>query len=182
MSKKVEEKINYKGFDKVFYYTIIFFIASFIGYIYEVIFYLVDDKVLVNRGFLYGPYLPVYGFGALLMVVTLKRFVKNPVLVFLLAMFVTGVTEYVAGALIYNIYHERWWDYTGLFLNIDGYVCLRSVFSFGIGALLLFYLLEPFISQKVMRVSHDKRKIVLIILVLTIIIDLIFTLIFRHPL
>ena len=130
-------------FNKVFYYTIIFFIGSFIGYLYEVIFYLLDDHKLVNRGFLYGPYLPVYGFGAILLILTLRKFKKNPLLIFILAMVVTGITEYVAGFLVYKIYHEMWWDYTGLFLNINGYVCLRSVSFFAISGLLLVYLIEP---------------------------------------
>ena len=179
-SKEVLEK--YKGFDRVFYYTIIFVIACFIGWVYEEIYYLVDDHILVNRGFLYGPYLPVYGFGALIMLVTLKRFKKNPLLVFVLAMIVTGIVEYVAGALVYHIYHEMWWDYTGLFLNINGYVCFRSVFSFAIGAMLLFYALDPIVCKKIMPIKKENKKIIFVTLALMIAVDLILTLIFRHPL
>lgn len=173
---------DYRGFDKAFYYVIIFFIACFVGYMYEVIYYLLDDKILVNRGFLYGPYLPVYGIGALLMLVTLKRFKNNPFVVFILAMLVTGITEYLAGALVYKIYHEMWWDYTGLLLNINGYVCLRSVVSFAIGALILFYFLDPLVCKKIMTIKKDNKKVVFWTLILMLVTDLIFTLIFRHPL
>lgn len=178
----MNEKNSYKGFDKVFYYTIIFMISCFVGYLYEVIYYLLDDKVLVNRGFLYGPYLPVYGIGALVMLITLKRFRKNPVLVFILAMLVTGVIEYAAGFLIDKIYHEMWWNYTGLFLNISGYVCFRSVVSFAIGAMILFYLLDPFVCKKIMPIKDYNKKIIFITLLCIVVVDLIFTLIFRHPL
>lgn len=169
-------------FNKTFYYTIIFFVGSFIGYLYEVIFYLLDDHKLVNRGFLYGPYLPVYGFGAILLIVTLRKFKKHPLSIFILAMLVTGITEYVAGFLVYKVYHEMWWDYTGLYLSINGYVCLRSVISFAIGALLLFYLVEPLIVKKLLPLTKGKKVTIFSILILVIMIDLVFTLIFRHPL
>ena len=182
MKKNKEVDDNYRGFNKVFYYAIIFVIACFIGWVYEVIYYLVDDKVWVNRGFLFGPYLPVYGFGAIIMLATLKRFKKNPVLVFLLAMLVTGIVEYIAGALVYQIYHEMWWDYTGLFLNINGYVCLRSVVSFAIGAMLLFYILDPIVCKKIMPINMENKKIILGTILCMIIADIILTLIFRHPL
>ena len=166
-------------FDKFFYYVIIFFIASFIGYIYEVIYYLVEDNILVNRGFLYGPYLPVYGVGALIMIVILKRFKKHPVLLYFMATIVTGITEYITGVLL-NIFGIKLWDYTGLFLNINGYVCLRSVLSFGVGALLLFYIAEPLIVKKIMPISNSTKKIITTVLLLTMITDFILTMVFKY--
>ena len=65
------------------------------------------------------------GVGAVFMLWLLKRFKKRPWLVFLLAMIITGIVEYITGVLMFEIYHKTWWDYTGLFLNINGYVCLR---------------------------------------------------------
>ena len=179
MMNKTED---YKGFDKVFYYTIIFLISSFIGYIYEVIYFLIDDKVLVNRGFFYGPYIPVYGFGALFLIITLKRFKSNPLIVFLLAMLVTGITEYTAGVWVDKVYHEMWWDYRGVFLNINGYVCFRSVLSFAVGALMLIYWLEPLVCRKIMPIKCSSKKVIFAFIVCTVTIDLVFTLIFRHPL
>ena len=75
---------EFVGKNKFYYLVIVFFIASIVGWIYEVLFYLLFDGVLVNRGFLYGFYVPVYGMGALLIVILLKRFKKNPVIFFVL--------------------------------------------------------------------------------------------------
>ena len=170
---------TYKKFK---YYLMIFFVGCFVGWIYEVVFYFITDHALSNPGFLYGPYLPVYGWGALAMVVFLKRYKKHPVLLFLLMVFLTGVLEYLTGALMMALWHERWWDYTGLFLNINGYVCLRSVLSFGIGGLFLMYLIEPNVL-KLSNTSKYKWIDALCFLLLTVfIIDNIIAFLVRHPL
>lgn len=162
-------------------YFFIFLAGCMVGWIYEEIFYYFEDGFFSKRGFLYGPYLPVYGFGALLMVLLLKRFRKNPVIFFLLSVLVTGVLEYVTGLAMWQIWHQRWWDYTGLFLNIEGFVCLRSVISFGLGGLLLIYLIEPALSR---LVSKWPRRLINSFCtgVLTImIIDTVCSFIFRNP-
>lgn len=167
---------------KIGIYFATFLIGSIAGYIYEVLFYLIDDHVLVNRGFLYGPYVPVYGTGAVLMLFALKRFKKNPIIVFLLAVLLTGVLEYITGVFMFELYHRRWWDYTGLFLNINGYVCFRSVFTFGIGGLILIYIIDPLVCK---FASEAKRKRFLCgasIGILIMIIDLMLTLMFRNKL
>lgn len=174
--------INY-NFDtkkKICLLVLIFLAGSLAGFIYEEIFYLITDHELVKRGFLYGPYLPVYGFGAVLIALLLKRFKKNPLIVFILAMLVTGILEYLTGYLLWEIYHKMWWDYTGLFLNIDGYVCLRSVISFGIGGLLLIYIIEPLISKLISKITNYKIYIASYITCVVFIFDLILTLIFRQ--
>lgn len=174
--------INY-NFDtkkKICLLVLIFLAGSLAGFIYEEIFYLITDHELVKRGFLYGPYLPVYGFGAVLMALLLKRFKKNPLIVFILAMLVTGILEYLTGYLLWEIYHKMWWDYTGLFLNIDGYVCLRSVISFGVGGLLLIYIIEPLISKLISKITNYKIYIVSYITCVVFVFDLILTLIFRQ--
>ena len=131
---------------------------------------------------MYGPYLPVYGFGAVILVLLLKRFKKNPLVVFLLAMFVTGVVEYFTGFLMWEIYHKMWWDYSGLFLNIDGYVCLRSVLTFGIGGILLIYLFEPLICMIISKIKENKVYGFSCFLLVVIVIDFILTIMFRNKL
>ena len=186
MKKKVE-KLNQEKFDfdkrtKVIIYTLIFFIGSIVGYIYEVLFFLIMDNELVNRGFLYGPYLPVYGFGAVFIVLFLKKYKKNPLVVFLLTMILTGILEYITGYLMFKIYHRTWWDYTGLFLNIDGYVCLRSVLTFAIGGLFLIYVVEPLICKYINKLGKMHKYALLVSIFLIMIIDLSMTLMFRNKL
>ena len=95
-------------------------------------------------------------------------------------MLVTGVLEYIAGVLLYEIYHKTWWSYEGLFLNIDGYVCLRSVFSFAIGGLLLIYLLEPLICKLVSKMKKKNVIIISLFMMGIILIDFGLTLLFRN--
>lgn len=159
----------------------IFFVASIIGWIYEMIFYKVTENILENRGFLYGPYVPVYGFGAILIVLLLKRFKKNPLILFVGMALVTGILELIVGEFMVAVWHKRWWDYTGLFLNIDGQVCLRSVLSFAVGGLGLIYLIEPYINKFNERASSKSKKILCIAIIITMVIDLILCLTIRHP-
>ena len=107
-------------------------------------------------------------------------FKKKPWLVFLLAMLITGIVEYITGVLMFEIYHRTWWDYNGLFLNINGYVCLRSVFTFGIGGLLLIYLVDPLVSKFSVTLNSHKYLLCSFGGIFLILIDLAFTLIFRN--
>ena len=156
--------------------------GSIVGYIYEIIYYLIIDKELVNRGFLYGPYLPVYGFGAVFMLWLIKRFKKDPLIVFLLGVLITGIVEYITGYLMFHIYHRTWWDYTGLFLNINGYVCLRSVLTFGIGGLILIYVVDPIISKLSKNLNSNKYLVASSLGIFLIVLDLTFTLVYRNKL
>lgn len=174
-----DEVINNK--EKIYNLICIFFVASIIGWIYEMIFYKVTENILENRGFLYGPYVPVYGFGAVLIVLLLKRFKNYPIALFIGMAIVTGILELLVGEFMVAVWHKRWWDYTGLFLNIDGQVCLRSVLSFAIGGLGLIYLIEPYINKINKTISNKNKKIIYISIVLIVLIDLILCLMIRHP-
>ena len=158
----------------------IFFIGCVTGWIYEEIFYFFSEHWIGNRGFMYGPYLPVYGFGAVLMALFLHKYKRNPFMVFVMGMLITGVLEYVTGWGMWQIWNHRWWDYTGLFLNIGGYVCLRSVLTFAIGGLALIYVIEPLEEH---MLAHMKQKLAERICMIGIIImltDFIITLFTRY--
>lgn len=174
-----EEAINNK--DKIYNLICIFFVASIIGWIYEMIFYKVTENILENRGFLYGPYVPVYGFGAILIVLLLKKFRKYPIPLFIGMAIVTGILELIVGEFMVAVWHRRWWDYTGLLLNIDGQVCLRSVLSFAVGGLGLIYLIEPYINKTNETISAKNKKIIYTSIISVMLLDLILCLIIRHP-
>ena len=157
------------------------FVGCFLGWIYEECFSIIIEHQLVNRGFLYGPYVPVYGFGAILIVLLLKRFKKNPLILFVGMALVTGILELIVGEFMVAVWHKRWWDYTGLFLNIDGQVCLRSVLSFAIGGLGLIYLIEPYINKFNEKINNKNKKTVCIAIIAIMIIDLTLCLAIRHP-
>lgn len=165
--------------EKIIYWILIFLIGSLIGWIYEEIFYYVTENTIINRGFFYGPYLPVYGWGSVILMLTLKKLKKYPILVFILSMLITGIVEYATGYIMYALYERIWWDYTGLFLNISGYVCFRSVFTFAIGTIGLIYLIEPYLSKLIAKYSRHAEIISYLFLTIFII-DNIITFIFRY--
>ena len=130
-------------------YLIYFFIYAVIGYISEVIYCSIPLKKLVNRGFLHGPYLPIYGFGALLVVVPLMFFDAHPILVFLIAVLLTSLLEYMTSFLLERIFKTKLWDYSKNFANINGRVCLLNSTLFGLMGLGATYWLHPFFVKTV---------------------------------
>ena len=127
-------------FDQYFLY---FFIYAIIGYVSEVIYCSIPVKRFVNRGFLHGPYLPIYGFGGLLVVVPLMFFSAHPIVVFLIAFVLTSGLEYVTSFLMEKIFHTQLWDYSEKFANIRGRVCLLNSTLFGLMGLAATYWLHP---------------------------------------
>lgn len=155
---------------------IIFFIGAFVGYLYEVIFYYFTENRLDNAGILYGPWLPIYGTGAIFISLIPQKIKKHPALLFLLCMITTGLLEYIIGYIDLHIFNTKLWDYSGLFLNIQGFVCLRSVLTFAIGGLFLVYIIEPFLNKllsqnKINKVLTTITTILTLLFILDIIIS-----------
>lgn len=182
MKKICTQEYELDKVQKLCLYVFIFLVGAIIGFIYEELFCLIVDKEIVYRGFLYGPYLPVYGFGAIIMIPLLKKYKKNPIIIFFAAMIITGIVEYITGYAMLEIYNKRWWDYTGLFLNIDGHVCLRSVLTFAIGAIMLIYTIEPLLSKLISNKDRFNLLFISTMIVAIFIIDFSLTLLFRNTL
>lgn len=166
--------------DGLCYLFLIFLLGCFVGWIYEEIFYWITEGMIRNRGVLYGPWLPIYGIGAL-GIYSLKPIKKYPALLFLLCIAVTGVVEYIIGFLGINLFGLRLWDYRGLFLNINGIICFRSVVSFGILGLLFHYLLEPIGEKLYQKTSPGIIRAVCIALIVLFLIDCVLSFLFRTP-
>lgn len=149
------------------YYFLLFFIYSVIGYIAEMIYTSIGSKKLINRGFLIGPYLPIYGSGCLLITILLKNFIEKPFILFLLAMIICMVLEYITSYIMENIFNARWWDYSNNMFNINGRVCLETSIPFGIGGLFIMYIANPFITK--ILTSINERTLVIISIISLII-------------
>ena len=130
-------------------YFLLFLIYSFLGWCMEVIGKLIQYKRFINRGFLIGPYCPIYGVGAILISFLLKGFIHNPILLFLMAILVCGTLEYLTSYFMEKMYHARWWDYSQRKFNINGRVCLNTVIPFGILGLFIMYVSNPFFISKI---------------------------------
>lgn len=126
---------------------IFFFVYCFIGWICEEIYCSILGKHIVNRGFLHGPYLPIYGFGAMSVLFLLNPFIHNIILLFFAGMVVTSIIEYIGSFLLEKIFHIKLWDYSSHFININGRVCLLNSTMFGILSIAMVYIIHPFISN-----------------------------------
>ena len=125
------------------YSFMIFIICSFFGYFMEVFWVYLGTKKLVNRGFLCGPIIPIYGFGAILILFCLIRYYNDPIVVFVFGMIITSALEYFVSFLMEKIFHNKWWDYSNDKYNINGRICLRNSFAFGVLSLVIIYLVTP---------------------------------------
>ena len=155
-------------------YLIYFFIYAFIGWVVEVSYHAVTKGKFINRGFLAGPYCPIYGFGAISVIYFLTDIAeKNKLVLFLGSMFIATLIEFVAGFLLEKIFHERWWDYSDRKLNIGGYVCLEFSVIWGMFCFLLYEAVHPLIRKLVGLVPDAFIKYLGIGLVIIMTLDLI---------
>lgn len=175
------EKISLDDvWDRLCYLFLVFLIGSFSGWIYEEIFYYFTEGMLRNRGILYGPWLPIYGIGAI-GIYAMKSQKKHPVRLFLLCVGITGIVEYVIGYIGIYYLGLRLWDYRGLFLNYRGIICFRSVISFGILGLAFHYFLEPAAEREYDRIDKKVVRLVFLNIVVLFLVDCIVSYFFRTP-
>jgi membrane protein len=157
---------------------IFFLIYSFIGYLVEVCFCSFHQKKLVlNRGFLIGPYLPIYGSSVVLMYYSLQKYADDPVALFAMSMIICSVMEYLTSLILEKIFKVRWWDYSHMKFNVDGRICLSNSIMFGLGSLGLFYLINPFVMGFVDSIPKTLFIIISIILFIVFITDLVLSII-----
>lgn len=155
---------NYMRSYSILDLVMLFFSFCVIGYVYEVIYFVIRDGVLVNRGTLHGPWLPIYGVGGVLTLLLLKRFAEKPVRVFFLSMLVCGVVEYFTAWALETFLHTKWWDYSGFFLNIQGRVCAEGLIVFGFACSLGIYVLSPALAELYGKIPKKTRIAVVSVL------------------
>ena len=141
-------------------YFLLFLIYSCMGWIMEVINSIIMQKKFVNRGFLIGPYCPIYGCGAILITLLLNKYLDNPATLFIMAVLLCGTLEYLISYIMEKIFHLRWWDYSKDKFNINGRVCLRTVIPFGILGMMIMYITNPFFMDKLKMLSYINLSII----------------------
>ena len=152
-------------------YFLLFIIYAVIGWCMEVVCKLIQYKKFVDRGFLIGPYCPIYGVGALLITFFLNKYVQDPVVLFVMAVVVCGILEYLTSYFMEKIYHARWWDYSKKKFNINGRICLENLFLFGIASILIIYIINPFLTSKINNIPSNIQDIIIICLLMIHIVD-----------
>lgn len=161
---------------------ICFTIYSFSGWVIETLYCTFLFKKFVNRGFLNGPFCPVYGFGALLILTVLKDVPRNPLLIFLSGMLLTSLLEYVTAYLLETLFHAKWWDYSSSKFNIKGRVCLLNSTLFGILSVILVFIADPFMQNIIRIIPYAAKNIISGLLAVYFCVDIIITVSSMHNL
>lgn len=153
---------------------LIFFIYSILGYIIESTFVSINRKEAVfSRGFLIGPYLPIFGFGGLFMTLTIEKYSNDLFALFIMSMVSCLILEYVSSYILEKLFKLRWWDYSEKRFNLNGRICLEIGLMFGVAGIISIKFINPII-KKLFTIIPDKILIILaIIFALVIIIDFI---------
>lgn len=126
-------------------YILLFFIYSILGWFMEVIKIFLNPKIhkVINRGFLIGPYLPIYGFGVVAITILLGKYKNDIPALFWLSMITCGILEYGTSYLMEKLFNARWWDYSKRKFNINGRICLETLLPFGIAGTLIICFVNP---------------------------------------
>ena len=155
---------------KIFY---IFIIYAIIGWLMEVAIVSVKKGHLTARGFLIGPWCPIYGFGALFITFLLRKYYDDPIALFVMSFLLGSILEYVTSYLMEKLFKARWWDYSDHRFHINGRVSLTTSLGFGALGLLLVYVMNPFFLKIVRNIPPLIFNIIMIIILLVFIVDVI---------
>lgn len=176
---------------RILLYHFIGFTIAIGGWLWEVLLFLIQEQKFVNRGFLYGPWLPVYGSGAVVLSIlydfikhkkasckTAKVFCKMPefIRIFLLCMLGGSTIEFAIGWFLLHVFHKRYWDYTSCIGNIHGHICLFSALGFGFFGLLWIKWLAPRLIKLWKRLPFSIQFLISGLLDVLFITDIIFSL------
>lgn len=164
------------------YLFLVFMIYSMLGYLCEIVCSSIKQKKLVNRGFLFGPYCPIYGVGSLFILFLLLRFKEDPVAVFILGAIITSALEYVTSFILEKIFHNKWWDYSDEKFNIHGRIFLFNSLLFGFGSLIIIYTGERLITQVLGLLSPLVMNIIAYSLLVVFVLDVIYSSIIAYNL
>lgn len=151
--------------------VIYFFTYSFFGWILESIYKSFRQKKIVNSGFLYGPFCPIYGLGALIMYFVLSGYNENPIHVFIIGFVVLSVWEYIVAWALEKLFNTKYWDYSNYKYNINGRVCLLNSFFWGVLGILFIYLIHPVMKTVVIKVDSKILLFISVILSIGMIVD-----------
>lgn len=149
---------------------IFFIIYSFIGYIWEVLCVLILQRKLVNRGFLYGPCIPLYGISAIV-ILYFTSSITNPVILFIVGMISASLLELLTGILMLKIFKVRYWDYSVEFLNFKGYICLKASIVWGIFSVFLSKTLHPVLYSFLTKLNVFNNHVMLYIFIFVFTVD-----------
>ena len=153
---------------------IIYFITySFLGWVMESIFRSISEKKIINTGFLKGPFCPIYGVGAIIMLLFLKKFADNLAVLFIVSVVVLTIWEYLVGVLLEKLFHTKYWDYSKNKFNFQGRICLMNSIFWGILGVVFVKYIHPAIENLIEKIDVRILIFVYSILGIVILVDMI---------
>ena len=155
----------------VYQLAFFFFIYSFAGWCIEVCCAAIQKRKFVNRGFVNGPLCPIYGSGAVLFAVFLPELKEAPFFLFLAGAILASILEFTTGALLEKLFHRKWWDYSNIRWNYEGYVCLPFSLGWGVCAVVLNMFLNPLLVKLLRIMPRLLMVIIMIALTVALVLD-----------
>lgn len=152
-------------------YFLLFISYAFLGWCMEVTCKFIQYKKFINRGFLIGPYCPIYGWGALAITILLKRYMEEPLVLFVMSTLICSIIEYLTSYFMEKKYHARWWDYSNKKFNINGRICLETLIPFGILGVAIMYGTNPILFKLYNQIPQLVINILTAILFIGFILD-----------
>ena len=156
----------------IYFILLYFFVYGFLGWCTEVGFAAFKTHNFVNRGFLNGPICPIYGVGVTAVITVLTPYKSDIIVLYILSVVLVTVLEGVTGWAMDKIFHNKWWDYSDMPLNIGGYVCLLFSIVWGFACLFIIYFIQPLVHDLLAFIPTIVGIILIIILGITLIADL----------
>lgn len=162
---------------QISYYEILcfFLIYSFFGWCLEVVYQAVEHGKFINRGFLNGPYCPIYGFGVIIVTGALDPIKSNAVVLFFGSVLLTSMLEFITGFVLEKIFHMHWWDYSEEKFNIRGYICLKFSLLWGVACIIVVRIIHPAVSVFVDKFPATAGIIIISVYMIGVASDMIVT-------
>ena len=164
--------------DNTFFHILAYFVIySFLGWVLESIVRTICERKIINTGFLIGPFCPIYGFGAIIMILFLDGFKNNILLLFFVSVIVLTLWEYVVGVLLEKLFHTKYWDYSDHKFNYKGRICLTNSIAWGILGVLFINYIHSFIVQVLGYVDFIYVAIIACIISFILLVDAIISIV-----
>lgn len=147
-----------------------FILYSFFGWLMESILSFIKTKKFINRGFLIGPYCPIYGIGCICLIFLLKKYSNDLMALFIIGTVICSIIEYLTSLILEKLFKTRWWDYSHLPFNINGRICLLYSVLFGLGGFIML-IVNPIIQNFMISIPKLLFNIIICIIIIFFIID-----------
>lgn len=156
----------------VYFAFLSFFVYGFLGWCTEVAFAAFKERRFVNRGFLNGPICPIYGVGVTMVIWCLDPVRENLLILYVASVILVTVLEGLTGYAMDKIFHNKWWDYSNMPMNIGGYVCVLFSLIWGVACVAIVDVIHPIIFKGLEWIPYIVGVVLIVILMFTLCADL----------